>query len=146
MAGTPTLTNVDLDQLSVLVGPIIVDGFAEGEALRIEFNDDQFVKYVGAGGQVSRAKTNDLSARITIRLMQGSATNDDFSKLFLSDLSLPNGAGQVPFFVRDRGGRSLYTASHIWCVKWPDVAHARDPGEREWMFDAARLIMLVGGN
>ena len=118
---TPQLTVYDFDQVSCLVGPIICDGFAEGEGIVIESASPIFTKYVGADGKVTRTKTLDRSGKVTITLAQSSLTNDKLSALALLDQSAPNGAGVGPLFIRDKSGRGLWAAEQCWVAEFPQV-------------------------
>lgn len=145
MAFTPTLTTPDFDQLTVAIGTALIDGFGPDEAVRLERLADTFLMVVGADGKVSRTKTSNDSARLTLTLLQGSASNDVLDKIYTADKTIPNGA-PVPLFIRDRGGRSVFFAAQVWIVKGPDVSFGTNTTMREWIIDIAKLESNYGGN
>lgn len=133
----------DSDQWTLSInGVLIQDGFADGEWLRIEQESDDFSDVVGTDGFVTRSKTNDRRAGITIILMQTSPSNAFLSALSNLDKSAPNGAGIVPMMVRNRQGLALYTAEHAWIMRTPDISLDREPTAREWGMRCAKLVRL----
>lgn len=137
----------DASEVSVIIGAVEVDaGFADGEFLRIEQETDDFEDVVGTDGEVTRSKTNDRRATATLLLMQSSASNQALSALSNLDRETANGAGIVPFLVRDRNGDSLYEAQHCWIQRPPDVGFDRTAGTREWAIRIAHLVRNDAGN
>jgi len=136
----------DADQVTVSVAGIPLTGYADGEFLTIQFETDAFDDVVGADGEVTRSKTMDYRATATIKLMQTSDSNDLLSALYNTDRAAPNGAGIGAFMVRDKQGRSVYSASECWVKKPPDVSFDRTPQPREWTIRIANLAAFTGGN
>ena len=146
MAATPNFSEVDLSQVSFIFGPVIIDGFAEGDACTIEPDAPHFTKYVGADGKVTRAKSLNRCTKLTVRLAQSSAANDQFSVLLNADVLAPNGAGVVPLAIIDRAGRSVFAAAHAWISESPSVAFSNEVREREWVIECGVTEQFVGGN
>ena len=121
-------------------------GYADDEFLTIDQDSNDFDDVVGTDGEVTRNKTNDGRATITIKLMQSSSSNALLSVLRNLDVAAPNGAGVGPLLVRDRQGTSLYTASKCWISKPPKVSFAKGAQSREWTLRCADLKRLDGGN
>ncbi len=136
----------DSDRVTVEIGPIIVDGFARGEQVRVERDADAFTRYVGNQGHVCWSKTGNKCLNITLMLMQGSAANDAMSVLLAGDELAPNGAGIVPCFVRDRSGRSIHGSAFARIVRWPAASYGDESGTREWLIQTADAEHFVGGN
>ncbi len=136
----------DFDQVTIAIGPILAEGFQDGEGVTIEPGAEVFTDVVGTDGQVTRSKTLNRTGTVTVKLMQSSATNDLFSSLLLTDQNAPNGAGVIPVYIRDRNGRSLHTAHQAWISAWPQVTYDRGATVREWVIRCARLEHFVGGN
>ena len=137
----------DSNQVTIVaMGIPIIGGFDDGEFLTIEQESDDFDAVVGTDGQVTRSKTNNNMATITIKLMQSSDCNSALSALLNLDKAQPNGAGVGPFLVRDRGGTAIYTASKCWISKAPDVSFDRDAVGREWTLQCADLLRFDGSN
>lgn len=146
MSGTPGFSNYAFDQVSVIMGPVIVDGFAEGEGVTVTRDAPAFTKYVGADGKVTRARMTNRCAKVTIRLAQSSATNDQLSALYTAGLLTPNGEDVIPMSIVDNSGRSVFAAAYCWLAEMPEVSFGSEVGVREWVFDTADLEVLVGGN
>lgn len=146
MALTPRLTTYDLDRVIFTLGPIVVDGFAEGEGFSIS-TEPTFSSKVGSDGKVTRSKTLNRMATIELKLMQSSATNDQLSALHILDRDAPNGAGVVPLFIRDGSGRARYKAAEAWIESAPaDVSFTNEADVRTWVIKVAQLERFDGGN
>lgn len=146
MALTPGLTLYDPDQVTVAFGPVIVDGYADGEFVSIEPASEIFTRYVGTDGKVTRSKQLRRDATITFTLASSSATNDALTAIAELDRSAPNGAGIYPLFIRDNGGRALYTAAQAWIEALPTVTFDRQATPRAWVLACANLVRVDGGN
>lgn len=121
-------------------------GFAEGEALRIEQDNDDFTDVLGADGEVSRSATYDRRATVTLRLMQTSQINSALSAIRARDLATPGGAGVGPTIIRDRLGNSMYELAESWIAKPPDVSIGTQPSAREWKIRGLMSRRVDGGN
>lgn len=142
----PRLGIYDFDQVSVIFGPVVLEGFQDGEGVTIEPGAETFTMVVGADGHVARSKTLNKTATVTIKLLQTSACNDLLSALHNLDRDTPNGAGVVPLTIRDRNGRSLYFAPQAWISDAPDVTFDREATAREWTVSCAFLARTDGGS
>lgn len=129
-----------------VAGLPIESGFDDGEFIRIEQEAEDFIDKVGTDGEVTRSKTNDRRATVSILLMQSSDGNALLSGLNNLDRLAGNGAGVGPLLVRDRQGTSLYAAAECWVSKPPDVSFDREPTAREWTLRVASLERFDGGN
>ena len=136
----------DSDQVFCSVAGVPISGFADGEWLRIERETAKFDDVVGTDGEVTRSKTNDDRATITVRLMQSSPTNDLLSAIHLSDANTPGGVGVGPFLLIDRQGTTLVNAEKCWISKEPNISLDRTATEREWTIRCAKLISFHGSN
>jgi len=139
----------DPDQILITVAGIPITGFADGEFCTIERDSDAFQDVVGTDGEVTRSKSNDGRATITIRLMQSSPTNTLLSALHNSDKNAPGGVGVGPFYMQDLSnlvGGTLLVAEKCWIAKAPDSSWDRTPTEREWKIRVAKLDGLDGGS
>lgn len=136
----------DPNEISVSLAGVPLSGFADGEFISIAMESDAFSDVVGTDGEVSRSKSNDRRATITISLMQTSPSNDRLSALHNLDLAANNGAGVGAFLVRDRNGTSVFEADECWIMKAPDVSFDRTATSREWTLRAASLNRFDGSN
>ena len=135
--------NYDPKEVSVIVGGHIVTGYADGTFLTVSRNKDAFTLGVGADGEGARSKSNDKSGRLTLTLLQSSASNDVLSGFATAD-EIANG-GQVPVLVKDNNGTTIVEAATAWIVKKADVEYSHEITNREWIVESDRLDVLVGG-
>lgn len=137
----------DANEVTVNVAGLPIEsGYDDGEFCRIEQESDDFVDKAGTDGEVTRSKTNDQRATVTIILMQSSTGNALLSGLNNIDKLAGNGAGVGPLLIRDRQGTALYAAAECWIAKPPDVKFDREPTNREWKLRVAKLNRFDGGN
>lgn len=137
----------DADQVSFVFAGIGIDsGWADGEFCRVEQTTPNFTSKAGTDGEVTRSKTNDRRAKITLILMQSSDGNAVLSAIANIDKAGPNGAGVGPILIRDRQGTSIYTAAKAWIAEEPKVSFSREAEAREWTLECADLKRLDGGN
>ena len=141
-----TLRVYDPDQVIISVAGIPISGWADGEFCRVERESDAFSDVVGTDGEVTRSKTNDNRATVTIRLMQSSPINALLSALHNSDKNSPGGVGVGPFELFDASGGTTLVAEKCWIAKEPDSSWDRTATEREWMIRCARLDQVHAGN
>lgn len=134
----------DPDQIVIVVAGIPIDGFADGEFIRIERDNNAFDDVVGTSGEVTRSKTNDHRRTITLRLMYTSRSNALLSALFNSDLNAPGGVGVGAFMLQDLVSGTTMIAEKCWIAKDPDDPFDRTANEREWLIRVARLDKQYG--
>lgn len=146
--GVPSSIKIyDADQVLIsFAGISLSAGYADGEFVKIARLSESFGLKVGTDGEAVRSKTNNRSAKITLRLMQSSSVNDVLSQIHNNDLTLPGGAGVGVFRIQDLQGTTLHQANAAWISKWPDESEAREASEREWEFSTGRLDNFIGGN
>jgi hypothetical protein len=135
----------DPDQVLFLFATVPIKGYADGTFINIEAQE-RFVTKVGADGVVTRTKTNSKVDRITISLMPGSDSNDVLSAVHILDLDSANGAGVAPLAIKDLSGRFLYMSPEAWIVQPPNVEFAKEPGQRDWIFEAVDATRFDGGS
>lgn len=137
----------DATEMTVnFAGIPLESGLADGEFLRVENAEDGFLTVVGTDGEVTRSKSGNKMATVTVILMQSSSGNTALSTLHNVDLELGNGAGVGPLLIRDRQGTAVYAAAKAWIVKAPDASFDRTATPREWSIACAELKRLDGGN
>lgn len=121
-----------------------ISGFADGTFVLTSRNNDLFTLTVGADGEATRAKSNDLSGRITVTLQQTSISNDILSAL--ADADELSNQGSFPIQVKDASGTTLASAETAWITKKPDSSFGKETENREWVIEAACLEYFIGGN
>lgn len=141
-----TLRTYDPNEVSIIFGGIVVEGFADGTFLSVESNEDAFSLQVGTDGEGTRSRTSNKSGRATFTLMQSSASNQALSALHNLDISTPAGDGIVPLLIKDNSGTSLYAAEKAWIVRQPTSGFGREAESREWIVETDLMIHTIGGN
>ncbi len=142
---TAELTEHNLDEWTISLGGAIFDGFGASTVLAIT-QEPIFTKVVSGDGRVTRSKTLDRSATISITVMSSSMANDFMTALANVDLLGKNGAGVVPFLATDGSGRAVYEASKAWISAWPDVDVQREATEYTWTIECSKLVRYDGGS
>jgi hypothetical protein len=130
--------------LQVVIGGHIVTGLADGTSVKYKYNNDAVKIKVGTGGAAARALSADLSGKITITLLQTSASNEFLSSLAASDRLL--GDGVAPVMIKDVSGSSVATAAQAWVATVPEVSYSDDIETREWVLETGELLIDVGAN
>lgn len=134
----------DPKQVQCIIGGAIIAGFADGEFINAERDEDTFTKVAGADGEVSRAKSNNKMSTLTLTLLQTSASNDILSAFALAD-ELSN-SGVIPVFIKDSLGNTTLFAAEGWVKKMPAETFDKELGNREWVIDLANADFFIGGN
>lgn len=133
------------EKVVVTVGGVIVTGFTDGDFITAKYDEDRYVKKVGADGEVGRSRNPSKAGTVEIVLSATSKANDELSALF----NLAQIAGidpPIPIAVADLSGRSLAFASKGWVKTAPDLVFGKEVGERTWTLDCADLVITYGGN
>lgn len=132
------------DKVTVLIGPAIISGFADGTFIDIEETGDGITSVAGADGEVARAKSTDPRKTVTLTLLQTSSSNDVLSALYTADRISGNATFSIA--VTDLKGRTLFAASSAWIKKMAKIEFGKEVGSREWSIETADGEMFVGGN
>jgi hypothetical protein len=135
----------DPKRQTLLVGGVPISGWADGEFFTVVYDEDSFVKVVGTDGHTSRSKNENKNARLVIKLMQTSKSNDFLSALLNADLLTDGGSGIVPVVVKDNNGTDLFTSAKAWIVKPPDRSGDKTAKNRDWNFDCTDCVDFQGG-
>jgi hypothetical protein len=138
------VTTYDPKQFSLIVGGKIITGFADGEYITVERNEQAYNLKVGVDGEGTRAKSNNKSGKVTIVLMQSSRSNDDLSAYAQLDES--SNKGVVPVLGRDGSGRTAFGAATAWIQKFAPAPFAKEVGTRTWVLETNELDVFIGGN
>lgn len=134
------------DQVFVTVGPVLVSGFSDGDAITVKRDGELYTKKVGLDGNVARSRNADKTGTIEIKLLQTSSVNDALSGLFYVDNFSEDGSPVLPISVVDGSGRTLCATGQAWLKSLPEVTFGKETGDRTWTFDCADLKLYVGGN
>ena len=134
----------DAKQTTVYYNGLLLEGYAPGEFLTIERDEDMFTKSVGASGASARAKTNNRGGMVTLRLQQTSESNDELSALALADELSNTGSGAL--MIKDNSGTLLAVCDDAWIKKLPTVNLGTEVGVKEWVFDCGNIQYNAGSN
>lgn len=136
--------NYDPSQVIVMIGGNLMQGFADGDFISIEREEQSFTKVVGADGFVSRAKTSNRSGTMTLTLKQTSPSNEILSDFLAQDEANANGIFQV-LIKEGTGGSRLFTATG-WVQGMPTISYGKEINDREWLIDLAEIEFDIKGN
>lgn len=135
----------DPHNVQIIMGGFAISGFADGTFISVAYDEDAYNKTVGADGEVSRARSNNQCATVTLTLKQTSNSNDDLSALF--EFDKVNDAGIVPLMVKEIGsGRTLMFTQAAWVQRAPDVNYSKDVEDRAWTVATGQISTFIGGN
>lgn len=129
----------DVKDYTITVGPYLLSGFGESEAVSIEYDENLFETQSGVDGEITRAKKHVNTAMVTIKLMQNSNSCKDLFGLAVVD----NAANIAPYpvsVINVKTGVS-YVAAQAWLEKWPNETAAGEIQELEWGFKCADLVI-----
>jgi len=136
----------DPDQILCYFNGVLVQGFADDEAIAVEPMSDAFEEVVGVDGEVARSKSNDRRIKVTVKLLQTSTTNAAFSAIHNTDLNSQNGAGVGAFSLKDLQGGTIVEGPQAWIKSMPAASFARTAKSREWVIIVAVGTRTEGGN
>lgn len=131
-------------EVIVTFGAIIIDGFADGDAIQVIPNADSWTSQRGIGREVSRSRMGDEGAIVTLTLLQTAAINAVLSAIFKLDRI--NRDQVFPLMIKDNSGFSLHTAMEAWIMRKPDGTYAEEATGRAWVFEVAEMDDVHGGN
>jgi hypothetical protein len=140
------VTVFDFTQVLASFGPIAIQGFADGDAISVEYNGDRETKVVGADGNVVRVVSANKAATVTLRLQRGSPTAAAFrawKKTTIKPLD------QQPFRIRDIAAGIVHQSLIAWIGPEPAPSFSPDAPVEEWTiecaaFDSGQLIAPIG--
>lgn len=134
----------DPKQVLLIIGGAPIGGFADGEFISVERDEDTYTKISGADGEVSRSKSNNKMGELTVTLLQTSSSNLILSAIMQAD-ELSN-SGVVPIFIKDGLGTTILFSAEGWIKKPPTVSYDKELTDREWVLDLSNVDIFVGGN
>ena len=124
-----------------------LSGFSDTDIVTVALDEDQFIKYIGADGEVSRSFNPAISGSFTFTLAQTSRANQILSAIFLADIADNTGNLVVPVIVRDMNSSdTFYIGAQCWIRKMPDSAFNKEIDSREWIIDCDKILFNISGN
>lgn len=123
------LTVYSAEEVNLIVGTFrINDGLPKGGFLKIA-TPEHFGHIEGLDGHVARFRKKSRVYVAEIMLMQTSSHHAELNGLLILDTEANNGAGIVPFFVKDNQGTALYASEHAWVQKGADSEFGEEAKE-----------------
>lgn len=135
----------DFKEVSCILGANQITGFEDSDdAVKVEPQSNLFNTTVGADGEATRSKTNNFSAKVTLKLLKTSSANDILNQFYQAD-RLSN-SGVFPFLLKDNNGVELHTAEKMWIEKAPAANRGTNAGINEWVLMTHFMVSNYGGN
>ena len=113
----------------------IVSGFADGDFISIERNEDTHATHVGGDGEVSFTRHSDDSGTCTLRIKQTASFNAVLSALLA-------GGTLVPFLLMS--GNDVVEVNECRVVNFGTVTYGTEESMREWkilLTDLSRTVL-----
>lgn len=139
-----TLKTYDPKQVAIIIGVHVAGGFVDGTFVTVKRDEAKYSKRVGADGEVSRSRSNNMCATVELTVKATSATNDYLSAQALLD-DLSNG-GVVEFMLKDNSGRTLVASAECWIQEEPTDEFGKEEGDRTWILALGQTTKFTGGN
>lgn len=125
----------DPKDINVIVGRVVLTGFAEDTFVTAERMEDTFTEYVGAKGEVSMSETSNNTGEITVVL-----ENTSPSVRYLNGLANKKGpAAIVPVQIVDLNDNSIISATEARVRKPATYEGGKEINEREFVIFASEL-------
>jgi hypothetical protein len=134
------------DQVFITFGPHKLEGYADGTFVKVERDEDSFMKKTGADAEVARTRNLNKGGKVTVTLLQTSKSNAIMETILLADEVTPAGAGVLPLMVKNAMGYELHSAAEAWIKKPADSELGKEVGNREWVLDCAALSWVPPPN
>lgn len=133
----------DPKDIIVTVGGFPIGGWADGEFLSFERNNDAYTQSSGADGDDTRVKSNDKSGTLTLTLSQSSLSNDVLS--IFAQLDEKSNSGIVPVLIKEIGGTTTLFSGNGWVQKMPTLSFGKEATTRVWPIAMSNSEVFVGG-
>lgn len=131
MANNYTYDPMDVN---VIVDGTILTGFADGEFVTVEKDEENFTSYVGAKGEVTRAKNANNMGKITVTLKHTSPSN-----AFLSQLAKRKDAFPANVVDLNADGAANAGGTNCYIEKPANIARGAETGTRQWVIIATDI-------
>lgn len=133
------VTTYDPTRVIASIGPVLLTGFADGEAITIERDADAETPSVGVDGDVVRVRSANKLARVTVRLQGGSPANAGLRALRALNNPLIPQADQGAFMMTDLNTGTRVFSNTAWVSKEPLPSLSAEAPVYEWEITCAAL-------
>lgn len=137
------LFTYDPKRVSMIYAGAIIDGFADGEFISAERNEDSANFEPGAQGGGTRTLSSNKSGRVTVRLQQSSPSNSVFNQQ-LKAMESGRG-GLAPLLIKDNDSGDIIASATMWVTKPPVTGFSNEQSNREWVLETQNLDLNVAG-
>ena len=128
-----TVTTYDFKNTSVIIDGFIITGYADGDAISIEYRGDGVALTVGAAGDGEYSQSNDNSAEVTLSLQRTSQAQDFLESLY-------EDKEEFTLTIIDKNDNSRTRASEQCRVqKVADITSGAEASPREFIIIAPDL-------
>jgi len=125
----------DPKDVNVIVGGVVLTGFAESTFVTAERMEDMFTEYVGAKGEVSMSETSNNTGEVTITL---EATSP--SVRYLNGLAIKKGpAAIIPVQVVDLNDNTMVSGTEARVRRPANYEAGPEISEREFVIFVSEL-------
>ncbi|MFF5994281.1 phage protein [Lysinibacillus sp. KU-BSD001] len=114
----------------VVVASNIITGYADGDAISAEPNEDKWTQTVGADGGVTYNESNNETGTLTLLLKPSSSSNSVLKSLYKSGESFD-------FLIHDTSTNQRITGEDCRIQKMPPFSRAEETEGMEWVILAA---------
>lgn len=128
------LHSYDPKNITLIYDQVVIEGFADGSFVNVEYNADSWTFRKGSDGNGVRSKTNDQSARFTITLMPGATGNLPLNRNLQADKV--SNSGVKPISLIDSSTGDFFVAEGAWVVREPGQDYQTEAQNREWILEA----------
>lgn len=132
----------DASKVAMNYSGVQISGFGPDTFVSIEYNSDTWTLVVGADGEGVRAKSSDLSAKITITLMESSLGNEVFMAALAAGMA--GAPSAFPLIIVDGATLTSHASEGAWVVKPPNKVYSKEGERIEWMLECVKLIPFMG--
>lgn len=128
-------------------GNFISLGYGAGtakEGITVEMLDDKTKMDIGADGTPMHTLRASSAARISVRLLKTSPTNNALSLAYNLQRFTPSLWGQNAISVRDLLQGDVLSAGNVAFARQPGITYAEDATMNDWQFLCGSLNELLG--
>lgn len=131
------------DKTLAMVNGVPMVGLTGNEAVLIEPLSDAAVSSVGLDRSVSVSNGIDDRVKVTIKLQQGSPSNDVLNGFY--QVIKIRGLAFAAINIQNLFERSILIAPQGWFLRLPNQGYAAEAGERVWVFECLPTVQNLGG-
>ena len=120
------------------------EAYMDGTFIEIEYEEDAVTTHNGSQGEMTAVLNPNKHAKATLTFVQGSPTNDAFSKK-VPDASkdfFPNG----PFLMKDLNGTTVVKSQNAFIQKMSKIEFGKNVTGRQWIIILPDAEITAGGD